>query len=797
MFNLRIPVAGRWLLVASFVSFLLFARAGQAEWSSSFGRPAFSGSIHATVVHQGDLVLAGTFDGLGPIPLGNIARYDGSTWSDLGGGTDDSVFDVVEFQGELYAAGAFTSAGGVAASGIARWDGAVWSPVEGGVSGGVVRALHVHDSNLYVGGSFTQAGTVPASRIAVWDGSDWSSVGSGVDGTIWDIATFGTDVVLAGSFTEKVAVWNGASFQDLGSTLLVTPDCVLEYAGDLYIGADGGSSNSDPARNPVQRFDGNAWAPPGGGLFDYNAGFGPDLPDVMALHVFDGKLYAGGRFTENQAGTPTNFIAAWDGDAWTDVFGGIVGDNDDFGPFLGVEGFTDYLGNLVVVGLFPDGAGSVQAAHVVTMGDAGWQHTFFPGHGLDERCADLQFFEGELYAAGMFQDAGGVGIGGVARWDGQRWRPLGTGLDQHATSLVLYDDKLFAGGAFQQAGPYPVAGIAAWDGQDWSDAAPGFGLSVATLANYEGDLLGVGSDPPDFSMQLRRWNGSWTTLGVFQRAAYPTSAASFVAFDGMLIVGGLFDEVDGVPASNLASWDGATWAEYGGGTDGHVTSLIVHDGNLYAGGEFGQIGGQVIPSIARRDGTSWQPVGAGVDFYVYDLATYEGDLVACGRYGAANLARYDGATWESFGSGLGLVSSGFVGAEALEPVFGNLYVGGLFETAGGYSSLNIALWTDPEGTAADTPPVTGVLPITCYPNPFNPRTEIRFVLPRGGATTVEVLDARGRSVRRLWRGPREAGVHVLHWDGTDGRHRRVASGVYVVRVATDELAGYRRVTLLE
>jgi hypothetical protein len=83
------------------------------------------------------------------------------------------------------------------------------------------------------------------------------------------------------------------------------------------------------------------------------------------------------------------------------------------------------------------------------------------------------------------------------------------------------------------------------------------------------------------------------------------------------------------------------------------------------------------------------------------------------------------------------------------------------------------------------------------PNPFNPRTEIRFELPRAARVTLQVYDLRGRLVRTLVNGPREAGPQTVTWSGRDARGAEVASGVYVYRLATGGQVLQRKMTLLK
>ncbi|MEZ4388019.1 MAG: YCF48-related protein [Candidatus Krumholzibacteriia bacterium] len=69
-----------------------------------------------------------------------------------------------------------------------------------------------------------------------------------------------------------------------------------------------------------------------------------------------------------------------------------------------------------------------------------------------------------------------------------------------------------------------------------------------------------------------------------------------------------------------------------------------------------------------------------------------------------------------------------------------------------------------------------------YPNPFNPRTSLRYALAAAGPVRLTIHDLRGRRVRNLVDGSRAAGEHAAFWDGTDDAGRGVAGGVYVYRL---------------
>jgi hypothetical protein len=101
--------------------------------------------------------------------------------------------------------------------------------------------------------------------------------------------------------------------------------------------------------------------------------------------------------------------------------------------------------------------------------------------------------------------------------------------------------------------------------------------------------------------------------------------------------------------------------------------------------------------------------------------------------------------------------------------------------------------TDPDGTVLDLGPIHYQDPVVsnpptpgirlarlgpARPNPFNPQTELELHLDRPGFVEIGIYDARGRKVRRLMAGPRDAGRHTVRFDGLDDAGRALPSGVY-------------------
>jgi len=92
-----------------------------------------------------------------------------------------------------------------------------------------------------------------------------------------------------------------------------------------------------------------------------------------------------------------------------------------------------------------------------------------------------------------------------------------------------------------------------------------------------------------------------------------------------------------------------------------------------------------------------------------------------------------------------------------------------------------AVATDSGPVPAPAPRAPAILR-PCAPNPFNPRTELRFTLAAPGATRLTLHDAAGRLLATLVNGDLPAGDHAFAWDGRDGAGHPLASGVYFARL---------------
>jgi hypothetical protein len=103
-----------------------------------------------------------------------------------------------------------------------------------------------------------------------------------------------------------------------------------------------------------------------------------------------------------------------------------------------------------------------------------------------------------------------------------------------------------------------------------------------------------------------------------------------------------------------------------------------------------------------------------------------------------------------------------------------------------------------DGTGIEDDPVARLVLRDNYPNPFNPKTNIAFELPRPARVTLRVYDIAGRLVRTILDDVQtEAGSHAEVWDGRSDRGDRLASGVYLSRLEVDGEALSRTMVLLK
>jgi hypothetical protein len=162
-------------------------------WSAlGTGNTSAFGSMNAIVrLPNDDLIVGGFQFSVGGLPSGNIARWNGSTWSSLGTGINGTVF-ALSSDGSasgFLAGGEFSTAGSMPAASAARWTGTAWQSMSTSIpiAGQVYAFIRPAGTNrVFVGGRFSSLSGTTVSNIAEWTGgTTWAPVRrtGGLEGT--------------------------------------------------------------------------------------------------------------------------------------------------------------------------------------------------------------------------------------------------------------------------------------------------------------------------------------------------------------------------------------------------------------------------------------------------------------------------------------------------------------------------------------------------------------------------------------------------------------------------------------
>jgi trimeric autotransporter adhesin len=218
--------------------------------------------IRSVAVYNGELYIGGDFTQINTQPFQRIARWNGSQWTDVGGGFlgNCSVECMEVFNGELYVGGLLSLPGfSNSYYRCVRWNGTQWDSVGGKFGPNRVTSMCADTANnkLYIGGGLTYAGTTPVWSVACWDGSNLTSPGGG-------------------------GITNGAIAMRM-------------YNNELYVGGTGFNDTT------IAKFDGISWT----AISHY-----PSYGTALSFEIYNGNLYVGGIF-DSIAGIAAQNIACY------------------------------------------------------------------------------------------------------------------------------------------------------------------------------------------------------------------------------------------------------------------------------------------------------------------------------------------------------------------------------------------------------------------------------------------------------------------------------------------------------
>ena len=346
----------------------------------------------------------------------------------------------------------------------------------------------------------------------------------------------------------------------------IIDNVVIDQQGQLY--ASGPGAIGVDVRH-VARWDGEKWIALENGFQAVGAGLVVDSADRLYTDVLK----------ESEQGMATA-IMRWDGAGWEDLTG-------NFSMVVDALQAGRISSNIPMATLTVDG-------------------------------------EDNLYAAGSFQYPSADHtrewpMGYVAKWNHETWTVLGHGFD-HVNiyaMAVSTAGKVYVAGEQPRisAGQYGGAGfIALWDGETWTEISTtqlNPCMNIRSLALDKAGGLYANCIRSEAGELIFYWDGTdWITITDQLQGEGPTLYDLAVDEKGHLYIGGSFDAVSGIPARNIASWDGNVWHALEEGVNGQVYALAFDPGGeLYAAGFLMEAVGLPEHPVTRWDGETWHALG--------------------------------------------------------------------------------------------------------------------------------------------------------------------------------------------
>ncbi len=438
------------------------------------------------------LFVYGEFSNINGIPVNNIAAWNGSDWSDYGSGLAAEISQMNEFNGQLVAV---QQSGWL--SEIYVMQNSTWINI--GTLTGWIYGLCQFNDLLVIGGDFGSVNDLPASNIAFWDGDSWSAVdgGNGLSETVYNmnydgnhVTAYGYYLSVAGdAFVDQFAIWDGNNWS-------ATPDSQCYF--DIYMGSPvrktGGSHSGEGLwTERVEIWNGTEWhelgenpgmrvtkihvhndnliwygmyhQEPWPGYFHHayiwngsewepfiDLGSGGVSPSsscyINTMYSDDTLLYIGGYFLQINGIDAQNF-GAWDGSNWSSY--------QNIGQVSIITSFQEDL--IVMPGYYSQGE------HIYRLNKATLQWELVANPAGHIHCAEE--YNDLFVVGGDFIEIDGVSCGNIAAWDGTDWYSLRSGTNGTVYSIATDNDKLFVGGNFGIAGNKASSNFAVWS--KWFD----------------------------------------------------------------------------------------------------------------------------------------------------------------------------------------------------------------------------------------------------------------------------------------------------------------------------------------
>ena len=605
--------------------------------------PNANGFVYTIVVQaDGNILVGGSFTGIGGQPRNRIARLDATTGlaDSFDPNANEGVYTIaVQADGKILAGGFFhgtNSIGGQTRDWIARLDPttglADWFDPHANFS---VNAIVVQaDGKILVGGSFGGPNSIggkdrncvarldPATGLA--DSFNPNAGNPGTNSGVNVIALQADGKVLVAGRFAIIGGQTRYKFARLdpttGSADSFDPNLantIPGYEGGLSaitVQADGkilvGGFFTDiggQTRHSIARLDPTTGQ---ADSFDPNAAYGGSNATVFAIAAqADGKLVLGGSFSRI-SGQARNYLARVETDGRADQTLNL-----DFIDGDVVATAVQPDGKILIGGVFTTVSG-VARNRMARLNSDGTLDTAFDPNANQAVLSIAVEADGKILVGGAFTSIGGQARNRFARLDpttGLAY-PFDPNADSGVESIVVQaDGKILVGGFFTSIGGQSRNHIARLDAatglaDSFDPNADDFVYSIAVQADgrivVAGIFLNIGGQS---RYRIARLDPTTGLADSFNPTSDGDVRSIALQADGKILAGGAFFSLGGQARHNIGRLDPTTGLADSfnpHASDDVATIAVQADGKILVGGGFLSIGGQSRRRIARLDATT-------------------------------------------------------------------------------------------------------------------------------------------------------------------------------------------------
>lgn len=258
------------------------------------------------------------------------------------------------------------------------------------------------------------------------------------------------------------------------------------------------------------------------------------------------------------------------------------------------------------------------------------------GTGVNGPVYAIAEFDGKVFVAGSFTEAGGVSVNNVAYWDGNNWNAAGC-ITGTVKDFIIYKSKLYAVGGFDVCAALAEVNVAVWGGSMWQQI-PGLTGHVNT-AYAEDNYLVFGGK---FSYQNEGLNIiKWSPDNGFAKfnSGIDNEVNDIHEHNGDIYVAlsGDIDTTVLVRKFNISTgdWDVLSHPVMFGDDKLAIYSFCTVNDHLFAAGDIRytpMMGTGTLNCIEVGDTSLYPGDAFGLDSAIYTMVNYKGKFVAGGKF---------------------------------------------------------------------------------------------------------------------------------------------------------------------